>query len=141
MAIAGAVTSFAGGMLQRADIIRQTERRIEQMRLQAAQHVGQATAAAGASGVEMGSSTIQKHLEGMRQEFAKAISNVSDVGGSAANNAIISAIGGSMSQVTKGMTDYGAELDAIGESKFAKAFEGMPETSPGVAMPEFDWRF
>ncbi len=128
MQILGAGFQIMGGIFQRDAITRATEERMKQMRIQAAQRIGQATATVGGSGVELTSSTVQNHLNAMKVEFDRAIREVGNQGQSAADATILSALGGGAASMFKGFSDYAAEQDALGQ-----------KTSPGVAGLDPIW--
>jgi hypothetical protein len=105
------------------------------MGLQAKAAIGEATARAAVSGAEMGSSTIQLHLSKMREQYDLAAKNVIDASEDAQRNSWFQTMGSFASAMGSSM----AGLSGGSADPFKGAFEGMPETSPGIKMPDFEW--
>jgi ATP/maltotriose-dependent transcriptional regulator MalT len=107
--LAGMGISFAGGLMQAEQIRKQTERRLALMRKQRDQAVGHATAMAGASGVEMQSSTIQEHLSAMNTEWEQRIADVQYAGSEAQSMSMLSAAGTAFGAAAQGFASLGQE--------------------------------
>lgn len=107
--LAGMGINLAGGLMQAAEIRRQTEFRLKQMRRQRDQAVGAATAVAGASGVEMTSSTIQGHLAEMTKQWDERIAEVQRTGSEAQSNSMLSSAGAAFGSAARGMASLGQE--------------------------------
>ena len=137
--ILGAGFQIAGGILQRNAITAATEEKMRHMRLQAAQRIGQTTAAVGGSGVELTSSTVQNHLNAMKFEFDRAIREFGNQGQAAADSSIISALGSAMGSTMKGFSDFSAEQNALGSppvDRYAFMDEGASKLNDTL-----DWRW
>ena len=105
-----AALNIFGGVMQAGNIRRQTALQVERMQKQANQAVGQATAVAGASGVEMTSSTVENHLSEMRREWNARIAQVTATGNEAAGMSILSSAGSAFGSLAKGMSGAAEEL-------------------------------
>jgi hypothetical protein len=107
--LAGMGLNLFGGIQQAEQIRKQTEIRLRQMRKQRDQAVGQATAAAGASGVEMQSSTIQEHLSAMNKEWEQRLIDVQTAGQDAQSMSMLSAAGSAFGSAARGFASLGQE--------------------------------
>lgn len=144
---AGAALQLFGGFAQAQNLRRQTQLRLEQMRKQREQALSEVTARVGASGVEIDSGTVQKHLATMGAEWDNRISATTQAGNEAAGMSILSAAGSAFGSVAKGLGSAGSELqnssDAWTDYQNKQALPGfqtpMLDGNPGVKVPDFDW--
>jgi hypothetical protein len=135
----GAGMNLLGGIIQSGQIRRQTQERLRQMRMQSDQELGRATAVAGASGVEMGSASVQLHLARMGEEWAKRMGAVSEAGDSAAGLSMLQGAASAFGGLSKAAGLSATDLQLSSDAWNGSVLKTLPETNPGIRTPEFDW--
>jgi hypothetical protein len=134
LSLLAAPLSLFGGILQAGNIRRQTELKLEQMRRRAAQEIGLATAQAGASGVEMESGTVQKHLADMQTEWSKRMYQLQSDGNEAASMSILSSAGSAFGSLASGFGGLGETLQNANDA--FKAFDATRAQANLDALPK-----
>lgn len=139
LAILGAGLNLAGGFAQASQIRRQTEMRLEQMRRQQAQDIGEVTARAGASGVEITSATVQDRLTAMSQEWSKRIAAVAQGGNDAAGLSMLTGAAGAFSGFSKALGQASADLQMVDNAWASPEQRWLDATTPDLNTFEGDF--
>lgn len=131
------IFNMAGGLLQADQVRRATELKLEQMRKQAVQGIGEATARASASGVEMTSGAIQNNLAALRAEWDKRIRQVAGAGSDQAEFATLAGVGAAFGSFAQNLGEASKVLDAQGTAP--TPYLTVPVEDRLAKVPEFDW--
>ena len=119
-----------GGIFQIGQLEAAANRRMFEMRRQAAKEIGRATAIAGASGVEMTSSTIQGHLQSMQQEWKRRENQMFEASDASKVLTAIQTGGNMLSTFGQSMSGAAGALENIGEGQGPAPIPGPTQKNP-----------